>query len=1096
MSNTKSHPLREHLEAYLIGGLSDADFETVCGHLEHCSECVEQAGALEIHDPLIQLLSEASKRTLLEQDASPVIDTVFSSAASHDTDALGMAPLTSDVEIPDALLNHPRYRVIRILGRGGMGTVWLAEHLLLNRLVAIKSIHPEFLSKPGAAERLRREMHAAAKLSHVNVVSALDAETSPGASFLVTEYIEGKTLAELLAEGPFTVAHACRAARDVALGLAHAHSAGLIHRDVKPANLIESTSGQVKLLDLGLVSPLAGQSDLTGENMVMGTPDYVSPEQALDPRSADARSDIYSLGCTLYHLLAGAPPFSGNSTLGKLDDHRWREPNRPSMIPDSLWLVLSKMLAKQPELRYAAANEVADALAPFCALQVEIPKLDSCKPVISPLLLPPKSRFKNFTTVALALFALFALLGAFAVYRIQTDFGELVITTFDEEVQVVIEKNGKVIAILDKATNEKLELRSGTYDLRLKPENSALKLDLEQVTLKRGDKTIATIVRSKPTAESVPNQPGLEPTRPQTIDPWFAINDFTIRLNLNQDELSREVNNLGEGFRPCKITYVRGTTPPRFNLLAVREAEAKSFKVHYDLNVTGKDSEVDFKEMLAAKWALRDNCIYQNGDKIARHHLWIKDNLDFVTHGGPQELIESKMVELRRDGYWPIHLYLDGKDTGFGRADRPIGFLLARATTPQWEWFLDLDEASLNAKLAEAKKIGLRPIVLSEMGFGAEVNYALCLAANPKDLDWTYESHSNRAAFETAAKSLRSKKLRPLAILSSDIGGAQQFRSIWIPNEPSPNISTIATVEKAQTFLDDGVWIINMKFSADGKRLFLGRGNATAEVWDVDANKRIAVLPHPVKMNGDATVRAVQPFDNETKLLTNHRSGVKAWDGVTAKVLFEIPSVGFDNVLDSCMSDDETLIAACHGSGKVRVWNAKTRELLKTYDGNGKAAWNLAWLPDGHRLAMSQDALFQIVDLDNDKILVNKNSDAQYFDIAASKPTSQLAVIQRNGRVTIYDLGTLQQKSQFLSRRGVDWAHYRMRWLPDGRIVTGGESLIDISDPQSGRVLYTLTGVKGLLEGLAISPDGKLIASCTVTGQINFWNVPTIEGAK
>ncbi|HSQ57713.1 MAG TPA: serine/threonine-protein kinase, partial [Gemmata sp.] len=206
------------------------------------------------------------------------------------------------------MAKHSKYRVIRCIGTGGMGTVWLAEHTVMNRQVAIKVIRSDMLTRPGAADRFLREVRSAAKMhQHPNVVTAFDAEVVGDSCLLVMEYVPGQTLDELVKAGPLSGAEACQAVRDAARGLAHAHAAGLVHRDVKPHNLIRAADGVVKVLDFGLAGVLAGEvasscgEQLTGAGMVCGTPDYIAPEQIADPHAADARADIYGLGCTLYH---------------------------------------------------------------------------------------------------------------------------------------------------------------------------------------------------------------------------------------------------------------------------------------------------------------------------------------------------------------------------------------------------------------------------------------------------------------------------------------------------------------------------------------------------------------------------------------------------------------------------------------------------------------------------------------------------------------------------------------------------------------------------------------------------------------------------
>ncbi len=269
------------------------------------------------------------------------------------------------------------YLLIDLLGEGGMGRVYKARHRVMDRVVALKVIRPEILARPEAVKRFLREVRSVARLAHENIVAAYDAAEVDGRHFLVMEYVEGTDLARLVRErGPLPVDLACRYARQASLGLAHAHGRGLVHRDIKPSNLLATPEGLVKLLDLGLAKigddapdPDTPESTLTHSGAVLGTPDYLAPEQASDPGRPDPRSDQYALGCTLYHLLTGRPPFPGGSPLDKLLRHREIDPPPlDALLPAAdreLAAVVRKMTAKRPADRFANASELAEALTPF-----------------------------------------------------------------------------------------------------------------------------------------------------------------------------------------------------------------------------------------------------------------------------------------------------------------------------------------------------------------------------------------------------------------------------------------------------------------------------------------------------------------------------------------------------------------------------------------------------------------------------------------------------------------------------------------------------------------------------------------------------------
>ena len=229
--------------------------------------------------------------------------------------------------LPEELNDHPRYRVVAALGAGGMGAVYRAEHRLMDRPVALKVIRGDLLGNEAMVERFRREVKSAARLaSHPNIVAAYDAEQAGETHMLVMEFIEGTDLARLVdRRGPLPVGEACEYARQAALGLQHAFEDGMVHRDIKPQNLMRTTRGQIKILDFGLArfaSEVASHAGVTAEGMILGSADYIAPEQIDDPHAADIRADIYSLGCTLYFLLAGRPPFPDGSLIQKLMAHR------------------------------------------------------------------------------------------------------------------------------------------------------------------------------------------------------------------------------------------------------------------------------------------------------------------------------------------------------------------------------------------------------------------------------------------------------------------------------------------------------------------------------------------------------------------------------------------------------------------------------------------------------------------------------------------------------------------------------------------------------------------------------------------------------
>ena len=278
-----------------------------------------------------------------------------------------------------------KYKVLEKIGRGGMANVFLCEHKLMRRRVAIKVLPTVEGQDPSALERFYREARAVAAVDHPNLVRAYDIDQDQNLHFLVMEYVDGVNLYDLVKRhGPLSAARAAHYISGAAVGLQHAHEMGLVHRDIKPGNVLVDRSGVVKVLDLGLALFFHPEDDdqLTQkyDETVIGTADYLAPEQALDSHKVDIRADIYSLGGTLYYLLTGRSPFPEGNVTQKLVAHQTREPTpvaelRPDADP-ALVAVYERMTRKDPGERYQTPAEVVEALAPWTATPIAPPPED------------------------------------------------------------------------------------------------------------------------------------------------------------------------------------------------------------------------------------------------------------------------------------------------------------------------------------------------------------------------------------------------------------------------------------------------------------------------------------------------------------------------------------------------------------------------------------------------------------------------------------------------------------------------------------------------------------------------------------------------
>jgi serine/threonine protein kinase len=271
------------------------------------------------------------------------------------------------------------YVILDKLGQGGMGLVYKARHKRMDRFVALKVLNPKDVESPEAIKRFHREVQAAGKLIHPHIATAFDADEARGTHFFVMEYVEGSDLYSYVKEhGPLPPGAALDCISQAAEGLDYAHHRGVVHRDIKPANLLLSREGTIKILDMGLArleSEAGVQAELTGTGQIMGTVDYMAPEQAVNTKNADHRADIYSLGITLWYLLTGKSAYGGDTAMEKLLAHR--EQPIPSLLEalasgprelaevtaEQLDVIFQRMVAKRPDDRYQTMGEVLAELA-------------------------------------------------------------------------------------------------------------------------------------------------------------------------------------------------------------------------------------------------------------------------------------------------------------------------------------------------------------------------------------------------------------------------------------------------------------------------------------------------------------------------------------------------------------------------------------------------------------------------------------------------------------------------------------------------------------------------------------------------------------
>lgn len=529
----------QELSAFLQGRIDAIRVEQIAEHLEACGDCQATVVMLgENSDTFVEQLRSRAAPDALEAEVAcqAAVERLADRAADWRS---GPAATLPDVA---NLSQIGPYRIQAELGVGGMGTVFEAVHSKLKRTVALKILPTNRWTNSLAIARFEREMAIIGQLDHPNIVRASDAGEENGMHYLVMEHVDGLDLSRIVSRtGPLSIADACEIARQAAIGLQYANENHLVHRDIKPSNLMLAGSGQrstihgqpeqrattVKILDLGLAllgeAHMAHENELTTVGQLMGTLDYMSPEQGMDSHEVDIRADIYSLGATLYKLLTGRAPFASPpyNTLLKKVTALANKPVTPiqavrSDIPDELAAIIDRMLAKEPEDRFRAPNELAAALEPFAqgadlsgllaaASNIKEPVPKSSPPVVRSLASATdstsvaetpathrSSRRWKYVAVLVMLLTLFVF-AAGIIFYLDNDKGVLIVEA-DGNAQISVRQDGTTVQQLEVAKGENaVTVRSGTYQIELTGQSDELMISQGAVVVKRGQRVVVRV---------------------------------------------------------------------------------------------------------------------------------------------------------------------------------------------------------------------------------------------------------------------------------------------------------------------------------------------------------------------------------------------------------------------------------------------------------------------------------------------------------------------------------------------------------------------------------------------------------------------------
>jgi serine/threonine protein kinase/WD40 repeat protein/tetratricopeptide (TPR) repeat protein len=950
------------------------------------------------------------------------------------------------------------YIILDKIGQGGMGMVFKCRHRRLGRAGALKILPPSFARDRQALLRFRREVEAAGRLKHPNVVSAFDADEDRGVHFLVMEYVEGRDLDRVVRElGPMPVSQAIDCIIQAAHGLEAAHAQGIIHRDIKPGNLMLDAAGTVRVLDLGLArivdaSNPFGKSPgarLTESGMYMGTVDFMAPEQAEDSHRADHRADVYALGCTLYYLLTGQAPFGGPTVLKRLMAHL--EQPAPSLrskrpgIPASLDTAFQKMLAKRPEDRPQSMTELI-ALLETCTAEAVTEASATAPPKLRPELIVFDQ--KPFNTPAVKVEARELSIAL----RVTEREGLLTAHDFNlEDLNIDVRSDPKSEPLLlserARARFKPLSRPALRTLIRRLPRNSGLMAAAGAVGVLAA--LLVWLVffrdhRGTTGAELVLGPAGTDQSRPPNKNQLARTSVVEASAPTFQDEF----HTIFDGKSPSGWMLCNKAPLPRSHVQkdGINPSGTGSYLVVYQEKLSDFVLECDYK--------LSKGC---NSGVFLR----VSDLTDPVRTG-----IEVALDDTKGQGFTDSGAFY-GLVAPEVNAQRPAGKWNQMTITAQGPEItvvlngslvssINLDEWTVPGKRPDGLNHTFKNVAISTLARTGYVGFQ-----NLRGNCWFNQ--------------IRLKKLSP--------GGVSTPKLTASTASPPPRASESATlvpyVETARFTGHTHPWVETIRLSPDGKTLLTAGGDRTARLWDIASGRELRRLWHP------AGLRPAAFHPDGRRALTGCSDGlVRLWNLETGRLirpvakrpgpvttlavssdglyalaggenndlrLLEIetgnPVVQYEGIStpiwSAAISPDGRRVLAGGASGTIFVGDTKSRDRLQTLSLHTQTVWDLAFFPDArHGISAGRDGMLVYWDLDARSALKQAklgDSSIRCLAIASDYRNvifgGQHSESRDQGSLGVWDLTSDRPPTVFPQR----FAHLSLVCLPQGAIATADD---------------------------------------------------------